>query len=266
MSGVNVRQFIVRSNLMPSNMMQSNMMQSNKIRLICFSGIDGAGKSTQIEALQAHLRALGFRSALYTFWDNVVVLPHLREHLSFKAFKGDKGVGSPDQPIVRRDKNVTSWYILAVRFFLYLLDAYSLRVAVSGGSAADVDFIIFDRYIYDELANLPLHRRLVRFYVSLILHLTPRPDVAYVVDADPEAAHARKPEYPLEFVRANRDAYITLSRLAGSLTVLAPRSVEETANLVKASVAKHCLQTDFGPVDFSLQCSAAPQQAKNSTA
>jgi thymidylate kinase len=241
-------------------------MRANKLKLISFSGIDGAGKSTQIEALQAHLREQGFRFALYTFWDNVVVLPQLREHISFKAFKGDKGVGSPDQPIVRRDKNVTSWYIIAVRLFLYLLDAYSLRVAVSGASAADVDFIIFDRYIYDELANLPLHRPLMKFYVRLILRLIPRPDVAYIVDANPEAAHARKPEYPLEFVRANRDAYITLSDLAGSMTVLEPLSVEDIANKIKASIAKHCLQADFGPIDFPLQCPGCPEQAKSPTA
>jgi thymidylate kinase len=241
-------------------------MRSNDVKLISFSGIDGAGKSTQIEALQTHLRELGFRSALYTFWDNVVVLPGLREHMSFKAFKGDKGVGSPDQPICRRDKNVTSWYITLVRLFLYLLDAYSLRVAVAGTSAAGVDFVIFDRYIYDELANLPLDRPLVRFYVRLILRLIPRPDVAYVVDADPEAAHARKPEYPLEFVRANRDAYITLSRLVGSVTILPPVSVEETANRIKASISKLCLPTEFGPVDFPLQCPAGPQQAKSPTA
>ncbi len=240
-------------------------MPSNKIKLISFSGIDGAGKSTQIEALQAHLWELGLRSALYTFWDNVVVLPQLREHMSFKAFKGDKGVGSPDQPIVRRDKNVTSWYVVAARLFLYLLDAYSLRVAVAGSSAAGVDFIIFDRYIYDELANLPINNPLVRLYVSFILRLIPRPDVAFIVDADPEAAHARKPEYPLEFVRANRDAYIALSRLAGNMTVLAPLSVEETSSQIKASIAKHCLRSDFSPVDFPLPCAGSPQQAKSPT-
>ena len=106
-------------------------MRLNKVKVVSFSGIDGAGKSTQIEALQRHLRELGLRSTLYTFWDNVVVFPHFREHLSFKAFKGDKGIGRPDKPIRRRDKNVTSWYVTAIRLFLYLLDAYSLRVAVS---------------------------------------------------------------------------------------------------------------------------------------
>jgi len=241
-------------------------MRAHNVKLISFSGIDGAGKSTLIAALQAHLRELGFRSTLYTFWDNVVVFPRLREHVSFNVFKGDKGVGRPDRPISRRDKNVTSWYITAVRLFLYLLDAYGLRVAVSGSSCADVDFIIFDRYIYDELANLPLKRPAMRLYVKLIQRLIPSPDIAYVVDADPEAAHGRKPEYPLEFVRANREAYLTLSRLVRDMTVLAPLSVEETTMKIKESIAKECVRTRVGTVNFPLPYPAGPSAAKTPNA
>jgi len=237
-------------------------MRSDNVKVISFSGIDGAGKSTQIEALQAHLRSLGFRSTLYTFWDNVVVFPRFREHMSLAAFKGDKGIGSPDKPISRRDKNVTSWYVTAARLLLYLLDAYSLRVAVSGSACADADFIIFDRYIYDELANLPITRSAVRLYVNLLLRLVPKPDVAYVVDADPEAAHLRKPEYPLEFVRKNRDSYIALSRLVRGMTVLAPLSVEETTAKIRESIAKKCLPTRLGTIDFPIPCPAGPHEAK----
>jgi len=241
-------------------------MRPSSAKVISFSGIDGAGKSTQIEALQAHLKELGFRATLYTFWDNVVVFPGLREHMSLKAFKGDKGVGSPDKPITRRDKNVTSWYVIAARLFIYLLDAYSLRVAVSGSYYSDADFIIFDRYIYDELANLPLHHPPVRFYVTLLLRLIPKPDVACIVDADPEAAHLRKPEYPLEFVRTNRDAYLALSRLIRNTTVLEPRWVEETTFRIKELIAKRCLRKDLDLIDFPLPYSAAPHQAKTPNA
>jgi thymidylate kinase len=239
-------------------------MRLDNVRVISFSGIDGAGKSTQIKALQCHLQQLGLRSNLYTFWDNVVVFPGLRERLSFKAFKGDKGIGRPDKPIRRRDKNVTSWYVTALRLFLYLLDAYSLRVAVSASSGAD--FIIFDRYIYDELANLPLNRWLVLLYVRMVLNLIPKPDIAYIVDADPEAAHIRKPEYPLEFVRKNRDSYITLSRLVRGMTVLPPLPVEETTAKVKETISHRCLQRDIEPIDLQWQCAAGPAQSKTPNA
>ena len=238
-------------------------MRLDNVKVVSFSGIDGAGKSTQIEALQSYLREMGLRSTLYTFWDNVVVFPGLREHLSFKAFKGDKGIGSPDKPIVRRDKNVTSWYITAIRLFLYLLDAYSLRVAVSGSSDTEDDVIIFDRYIYDELANLPLKNWLVLSYVRLLMGLIPKPDIAFVVDADPEAAHIRKPEYPLEFVRKNRDSYIALSHVV-RMTVLPPRSVEETTAKIKDSISQLCLRTDIRAVNFPLQCAAAQGQSNSS--
>ncbi len=241
-------------------------MRLDNVKVVSFSGIDGAGKSTQIEALQSHLRQLGLCSNLYTFWDDVVVFPRLREHMSFKAFKGDEGIGSPDKPISRRDKNVTSWHITAIRLFLYLLDAYSLRVAVSGGYDAGVDFMIFDRYIYDELANLPLNYRPVLIYVRLLLSLIPQPDIAYVVDADPEAAHIRKPEYPLEFVRKNRDSYITLSRLVRGMTLLAPLSVEETTAKIKESISQACLRLDREAVELQSQCAAGERQSKNPNA
>ena len=236
-------------------------MRLDNVKVVSFSGIDGAGKSTQIDALQCHLRNLDLRWRLYTFWDNVVVFPGLREHMSFKAFGGDKGVGSPNQPITRRDKNVTSWYVTAIRLFFYLLDAYSLRVAVAGWQDTGVDFVIFDRYIYDELANLPLDNRLMRLYVRLLVSLIPRPDIAFVVDADPDAAYRRKPEYPLEFVRKNRDSYIALSRVVRGMTVLPARSVEETNAKIKESVSRS-LRSEVEPVDFQLPFPASPGQSK----
>ncbi len=217
--------------------------------MVSFSGIDGAGKSTQIQALQFHLRMLGFRSTLYTFWDDVVLFSRLREFLTHAAFKGDKGVGSPEKPISRRDKNVTSWFATGVRLFFYLLDALSLRLTF-GRSHAGEDFIIFDRYIYDELANLPLHSGPIRFYVRMLLSISPKPDIAYLMDAEPESARIRKPEYPLNFLRQNRNAYIKLSHLVARMKVVSPLSVEETTSEIMKSISKICLQTDRTAFEF----------------
>jgi thymidylate kinase len=202
------------------------MLSERGFKLVSFSGIDGAGKSTQIGALQTRLSELGLRSTVFTFWNDVVVLGGFRERISHKAFGGDEGVGIPEKPISRRDKNVTSTHVIGARLFLYFFDAVYLRLFCLQLRKTEADVVIFDRYIYDELANLPLHHWFARWYVRLILNMVPEPDMAYLVDADPAAARARKPEYPLEFLRQNRERYLALSRLAGNMTVIEPVSVE----------------------------------------
>lgn len=218
------------------------------MKIVSFSGIDGAGKTTQITALQTWLDRSGHRTRLLTFWDDIVILSSFREFLSHKAFRGDQGIGSPEKPLVRRDKNVTSWPVIVMRFFLYVGDALHLAFTVRRLRKGDADVIIFDRYIYDELANLPLNRWIARVFVRLVSALVPKPDVAYVIDADPAAAFARKPEYPLEFVRDNREAYLTLSRLTGAITVIPPSSVEAMAAHVRDAFLRVSASRD---ADFS---------------
>ena len=159
-------------------------------------------------------------------WDDVVVFPWLRESMSHRAFGGDRGVGSPEKPLERRDKNVRSPFLSFVRCWFYMADAISLSLKVWRQGKRGQGVIIFDRYLYDELANLPLENRLAKNFVRTLLRLVPKPDVAYVLDAKPEAARARKPEYPLDFVLRNRESYLNLARLE-NLTVIDAESMEQ---------------------------------------
>jgi thymidylate kinase len=204
-------------------------------RFVSFSGMDGAGKSTQIHNLIKRLSEAGLRVSLITYWDDVARLTRLREVSGHKLFKGDKGIGSPTKPINRRDKNVRSWQMTLVRYFLYLVDAVSLRMVVKKALRSDADFIIFDRYAYDELANLTLSNPLARAYVHLIMKIVPRPHVSYLLDADPLEARARKPEYPLDFLYLCRASYSTLSSLVGGMTIIPPMPVQD----VEREVLRH---------------------------
>jgi thymidylate kinase len=211
--------------------------ENRRPKLVSFSGIDGSGKSTQIEALRVRLNEMGLRVVLVTFWDDVARLKGIREVSGHTLFKGEKGVGSPTRPINRRDKNVRSWYMTAVRFGLYFVDALSLRSVVNRALRADAEVVIFDRYHYDELANLGLNSRITLAYTRLLLRLVPRPDISFLLDADPIQARARKPEYPIDFLHSNRASYLALGEMAG-MSIIAPQPVDD----VKRDVLQQVLE------------------------
>ncbi len=219
--------------------MATTISRSRRPPLISFSGIDGAGKSTQIGAIHSRLSEAGVHVRLLAFWDDVAALAGVREFLSHVLFKGEKGVGFPGRPVLRRDKDVQSWYMTAARFVLYFLDALKLSAVVANISATnDADVIMFDRYLYDELANLDLSNPLSRAYVRLLLKFIPDPDLACLLDADPVRAHQRKPEYRLDFVSSNRASYLALSTLAGSITVIPPLAPEEVTRRVLQEISQ----------------------------
>jgi len=213
------------------------MHSSSRVKTVSFSGVDGAGKTTQIDNLCAYLTELGIRYRVLRFWDDIAQLTNVREGTGHRVFKGEKGIGRPDAPVNRRDKNVRGFPMTCIRMFLYLADAISTRNVFKRALQGDAEFVIFDRYTYDELANLNLKNVFVRAYARFIMRLVPRPDVSFLLDADPEAARALKPEYPVDFIRLNRKAYFDLDRVVGGLTVIPPMAIDDAKKQVVSRAA-----------------------------
>ena len=208
------------------------MNKPNSPLLITFSGVDGSGKSTQIENLRSALHAAGLTTRLLTFWDNVVVGVKYREGFVHKVYKSEHGVGAPGKPVHRRDKNMRGWHLTAMRHGLYLLDAINLCRVVKREKRSGADVIILDRYIYDELSNFKLSNPVSRAFIRFVRRFVPQPDIAYLLDADPVAAYARKPEYPPEFMEKSRQAYFKLAKVLGTMTLIPAGTLRETCNAV----------------------------------
>jgi len=196
--------------------------------LISFSGIDGAGKTTQIEYLSAFFKEQGLSVLRLSFWDDVAVWSKMRAGVGDRSLESGQASHTGENSFSpRNNKHVRKWYLSAARAGFYMLDVTRLHRLLASELVGNSDVVIFDRYIYDQIANIDSPSFATRSYSKILLKQTPVPDLAFILDASPDAAFARKPEYPLEFVHRNRRAFLQLKAIVPKLIVIPDAKPED---------------------------------------
>ncbi len=207
--------------------------------LITFSGIDGAGKTTQIEHLSLCLRKRGLRVLRLSFWDHVAAGSKIRAGVGYQAAHCDQPDRLADGSFIPKNKkHIRKWYLTVARAGFYMLDVARLRRLLASQDAMAADVIIFDRYIYDQIANIYPQSFGARTYAKTLLKRTPAPDLAFFLDASPPAAFARKPEYPLEFMFQNRRSFLSLRDLVPELIIIPDAATEDVRSEICLHVSR----------------------------
>ena len=168
---------------------------------VSFSGLDGAGKTRQIEALVAALergRTVEVLWVPFKIWPESLLnrLPAgLRSRLGPKRGTGDPSLGGSTPPDGRgaagRSPRSLPWWV--VGSFAAISGGLSLRRRVRHGEA---DVIVLDRYRLDTVVKLQYWYSDVsgHWLARVVEALAPAPDVEFLLRVDPEVAYARKPE------------------------------------------------------------------------
>jgi thymidylate kinase len=191
--------------------------------IVAFSGVDGAGKSTQAGRLQETLARIGVEAvAVWPPAQNVLFgmnptlkrkLRHALERIGSPHGAGRRQQDDPDDltdvehstdpqlqdppefPPVPRHR---APFAHALAWVVALSQVLALRRAMRG-CPRTARVLIFDRFTLDSIVSVR-HRwgdaRPLRWQCLLIRLLSPRPAAAYLLEIDPERALARKRDFP----------------------------------------------------------------------
>lgn len=208
--------------------------------LICFTGIDGCGKSTQVDLLSERLRAEGL--ALATVWTGGK--PYISQPLIWLAKRRLRApqVATPtgDAGAARTGKgeaDYANYLASSARLFRksrLLRWGWTLISLLEHAIEADTKIlphlargrmVISDRYLFKSVVNLAVlldldPDDLPRLLRHPALRLAPRPDLYFLLDLPAEVGFARKPEHPsIEYARRRVPIYRALAQFAGMYAI-----------------------------------------------
>lgn len=153
-------------------------------KLVVFTGIDGAGKTTQAKLLRDSLCDEGI-NAKY----EQLMGPNFRMTKVIKDRFGEQFLDYEDEAQLSNSDSSSSAFKPMGLFFLYrgLWQSW-INILIN----RDADIIVLDRYLFDDLVRVHWKYSYSLSWISKVAHLAPTPEFVVYLDAKPEIAWKRE--------------------------------------------------------------------------
>ena len=170
--------------------------------VVCFTGLDGSGKTSHVLALMAELRKRGIPS----------------KHVWCRWFPG---LADPFHFVIRKTLGYTAEKYkfckpLKIIYQCLIFWDYSISIIFKIRIPAMLSncVLLIDRYIYDTLADLDFIQFNVSiFFKKLLIMMNPRPNITFLIDVPPQVASSRKNEIQLIEAKRYRKIYHDLAKV-----------------------------------------------------
>jgi thymidylate kinase len=231
------------------------MKNLSKAKLICFTGMDGAGKTTLAKFLVEEMKKHGLKCN-YVYGRYKPILS--RPVLILGKFLFLRGRDIKEYNIYSSAKRdaVKRYQLVAFLYQKFLLFDYSLQLLTkiifpkTHGRT-----VICDRYIYDTVINdIPRadddFNHLKRL-IEKCFRIAPEPDLIFLIDLAEETAYSRKDDTPsIGYLKERRNIYLDIGVEYDMWILDGNKDLTALKEQVQEEVFKYMKRGDFNLIHY----------------
>ena len=212
--------------------------------LICFTGIDGSGKTTLSKALVEMLNKNSIKckyvyGRIEPFISRVFIWVGRKLFLRGKdAFGNYIEYSNIKRAAMKRNSFLSTIYqnILLFDYSLQLL--FKIRIPLILGKN-----IVCDRYVYDTIIDLSVDMEFsgseMRDLIKKLFYIAPKPDIVFLIDLLEEIAFQRKKDTPsIEYLKERRKAYFSIINEEEIVVLDGSKSLDKLKEIIQNKVAE----------------------------
>lgn len=211
--------------------------------LICFTGIDGSGKTTLSKELVELLNKKGVKCKYVYAREKPLILKPFTLIGDWLFLRRKDLSGNYFEYSNTKKKAITRHSFLSKIYQQILLFDYSIQIFFKVKLPLMFDKnIICDRYVYDTIitdlsVDMNYSKDRVINLLDNLLRFFPEPDITFLIDVPEEIAYQRKDDtLAVEYLEERRKVYLDVGKEYGMIILEGSKSLEELKNSIQKEV------------------------------